>query len=858
MNRLARPRKSSKPRKADAAVAELHKVLFVVQLLCLVDAPGAAAADDADLLGDDVADERLMLWVDDHPENNSAEIAKYGPKYDVAFVQLNSSSATRAYLARHTALNQRPASRFRLISDRHRDDEPGGQAGPNLIRSLRRDAWHVPALLYCGDPNTVWGVPDVIALQTELSDLLVCCTQLQLDLYLQTMLLPPPTTTAASSSTAVAEDDGYASAADDIDAPESTVATTAKAKAASATTVTHEDDFNESAAEDEASIVDAAATAVAGGGAANDDGSTTEEDFELQAAAEREAAEREAAKAAAAAAAKAEAEAKAAKARAAAEAKARAAAEAAEAKARAAAEAKAKAEAEARARAEAEERERRLRQLARVEGDIPSDCRCGETISFELRAFDGRDDLCDERLFVEATNTAVAEMETLRFTVTRNALGVWRCHAKLTVPGRYDVSVTSTTAEAAWLVGELRCAPGRATTVRVRVEVDAATLGELSALWLAPLDACGNVTALETNRRLDVRLVGRSDELLENDTMHSLDALVERTAAGGEYRCVFFPTRAGVYDVRVLTRGDDITAEPRVSVLVEAPTDANGERQQPTTTMKRKERQPTERDDDSAHNADKRARTIVHPEESSATTTVDMEGKAADADDDADLNDIDAILEQVQNKPSDSARTQVMDEDDEDDGATEPTLAFGAVLAPPPQRASNKHADSSAGDDDDDDDRLAEPTLAFLPPVTKRDSSNKNKNNNDDDNDDEPTVPTLALDLGGGNGTVDDRDLLGDDDDDDDDDADGNEPTLLFDKPTAKAFEFKSPLPPVPKKQSPVQQQQRPPQQQPKGNGIVDVFADIPASEVAAMAGEQSDDEPTVDKTAFELPTLEI
>jgi hypothetical protein len=33
VNRLARPRKSSKARKVDVAVAELHKVLFVVQLL---------------------------------------------------------------------------------------------------------------------------------------------------------------------------------------------------------------------------------------------------------------------------------------------------------------------------------------------------------------------------------------------------------------------------------------------------------------------------------------------------------------------------------------------------------------------------------------------------------------------------------------------------------------------------------------------------------------------------------------------------------------------------------------------------------------------------------------------------------
>jgi transcription initiation factor TFIID subunit TAF12 len=52
--------------------------------------------------------------------------------------------------------------------------------------------------------------------------------------------------------------------------------------------------------------------------------------------------------------------------------------------------------------------------------------------------------------------------------------------------------------------------------------------------------------------------------------------------------------------------------------------------------------------------------------------------------------------------------------------------------------------------------------------------------------------------------------------------------------------------------------QQTQQQQQQQQKKVSDVFADIPASEVAAMASELSDDEPTVDKTAFELPTLEI
>jgi hypothetical protein len=288
-----------------------------------------------------------------------------------------------------------------------------------------------------------------------------------------------------------------------------------------------------------------------------------------------------------------------------------------------------------------------------------------------------------------------------------------------------------------------------------------------------------------------------------------------------------------------------------------------------SVSMKRKERaRRLDATTMSTHNADKRARTIaMPPPEESSTTTVDMEARPGnDADDDADLNDIDAILEQV-HKPSDSsaACTQVMEEedDDDDDAAGEPTLAFGA-LALPRSTASNKHADSSAGDDEDDD-RMAEPTLAFMPPVRspvngtpKMTMTTKTRQCRRWRSSWTATaVPAVCA-----THTIGDRDLLGGDDDDDDDDDDGNEPTLMFDKHVGKtppvAFEFKSPLPPPKKQSSPQQTQQTQQQQQQQKKQNIDVFADIPASEVAAMASEMSDEEPTVDKTAFELPTLEI
>lgn len=838
---------ASSDKEVVAQVVELHKLLFAVQLLCLVDAPAHTVDendDDDDEEEEDKEDDVLMLWVDDHPENNRAEVEKYAPKFDVAFRQLTSSADVRSFLAARAPLKRRPASAFRLISDRHRDDEPGGQAGANLARWLRRERWFAPVLLYCGEASTVWGVADVLALQAEVSDLLVCCTQTQLELYCQTMVAAPkaakPTAAAASTSTT-------------------------PAAAVSAVAAAVDDEFASANGDDAEPFVSAATTTATT--AAADDGSTTEEDPELHAAAEREAAERAAIEARAAAAkAAADAEAAAARARAAAEAKAKADAEA---KAKAEAEAKARAEAEARARAEAAERERRLRQLARVEGEIPSDGRCGELLSFELRALDGRNEPCSEPLRAEAVCTSPREHVAL--VLTPHASGIWRCSVKLTVPGRYDVSVFSDAGPRAWLTAELRCAPGRVASVRVGVD-GAAAVGQLCALWLAPLDVCGNVTLLETNRRLDVRLNQRVDA---HDAPHSLDALAEPTAQAGQHRAVYFPTRAGVYDVRVAIRGADVTAPPPAVVHV---SDAGERVDEPLVAApsKRKlESPPAAAADGSAH-ADKRAR----PQDDSSAATVDMledahEPRARagdDDDDDADLNDIDAILEQV-NKPSESpsARTQKMasDDDNGDDGAGEPTLAFG-VLPKRHDTESDDDDDDGVGeptlafgalpkrldraDDYDDDDHAAEPTLAFIP----------QRHNADADDDADVPVATLAFDVSARSGQpLNDRDLLGDDDDDDDDDMLDNEPTLAFeptrkpparapvaakrDAPPPKAFEFKSPLP-----------AQKKPQAQQRG---VDVFADIPLSEVrAAAAGEDADDDesPTADRTAFELPTLEI
>jgi hypothetical protein len=155
------------------ALADLHKVLFAVQLLCLTLGDSVVAIESGD--GDDDGDgddgahdgddgERVLLWVDDNPENNVNEVNKFGVMWDIDFVQLTSTRAVQEHLAKRGALRRRSAAHFRLITDRRRVDDPG-DAGATLVAWLRGARWRVPCLLYCGDPNSVWGAPDLLKLQ---------------------------------------------------------------------------------------------------------------------------------------------------------------------------------------------------------------------------------------------------------------------------------------------------------------------------------------------------------------------------------------------------------------------------------------------------------------------------------------------------------------------------------------------------------------------------------------------------------------------------------------------------------------------------------------------------------------------
>eukprot|EP01108_Squamamoeba_japonica_P006084 TRINITY_DN48_c0_g4_i2.p1 TRINITY_DN48_c0_g4~~TRINITY_DN48_c0_g4_i2.p1 ORF type:complete len:817 (+),score=358.13 TRINITY_DN48_c0_g4_i2:141-2591(+) len=129
-------------RKRAKAFADLHKALFVLQLIALASQPRPR----------DTSTRCELLWVDDNPENNAND-----------------------------------ASRLASTYDRHREGEPAGQAGALLIRWLRANSWSAPVLLYCGDPATVWGVVETLRVQAEHDDVLVATTQTQLEMYVKSM-----------------------------------------------------------------------------------------------------------------------------------------------------------------------------------------------------------------------------------------------------------------------------------------------------------------------------------------------------------------------------------------------------------------------------------------------------------------------------------------------------------------------------------------------------------------------------------------------------------------------------------------------------------------------------------------------
>lgn len=93
-----------------------------------------------------VAEKRLILWVDDNPENNAKEVRK-AKKLGIDVVQVEDTTEAFAYLNKNKHLQKAHPQAFRysngylhfsnqprIITDANREEDGGSDAGRSLVR----------------------------------------------------------------------------------------------------------------------------------------------------------------------------------------------------------------------------------------------------------------------------------------------------------------------------------------------------------------------------------------------------------------------------------------------------------------------------------------------------------------------------------------------------------------------------------------------------------------------------------------------------------------------------------------------------------------------------------------------------
>ena len=66
------------------------------------------------------AEEKIILWVDDNPENNIAEVKEAEKTYLLKVVQKKSTNEAMSFLKANPNLKEAPPSHFRVITDCYR------------------------------------------------------------------------------------------------------------------------------------------------------------------------------------------------------------------------------------------------------------------------------------------------------------------------------------------------------------------------------------------------------------------------------------------------------------------------------------------------------------------------------------------------------------------------------------------------------------------------------------------------------------------------------------------------------------------------------------------------------------------
>ena len=94
-------------------------------------------------------DKKVVLWVDDNPENNADEVKEGEEKHEINVTQVVSTKDAKQFLSKNGSLKGKPTRSFRVITDIYREDE-GPKAAENLIKYMRDNGWtKVPILVYC-------------------------------------------------------------------------------------------------------------------------------------------------------------------------------------------------------------------------------------------------------------------------------------------------------------------------------------------------------------------------------------------------------------------------------------------------------------------------------------------------------------------------------------------------------------------------------------------------------------------------------------------------------------------------------------------------------------------------------------
>lgn len=137
-------------------IRDAHFSLLCLQLVLL-------SIQDSHTSGSSsVKEDKIVLWVDDNPENNTDEINSGKEKYGIKATQAVSTSEAKKFLSKHGALKSKPSRNFRVITDIYREDE-GPKAAENLIEHMRTNGWdNVPILIYCSSKLTP---PNFICIQ---------------------------------------------------------------------------------------------------------------------------------------------------------------------------------------------------------------------------------------------------------------------------------------------------------------------------------------------------------------------------------------------------------------------------------------------------------------------------------------------------------------------------------------------------------------------------------------------------------------------------------------------------------------------------------------------------------------------